>query len=445
MQSITNEQQKTAELLSSKIEDPIKRQKAYTDFVCALFFINFMLGQNFVVSTKRSLFKCKKLYLDFDIIDVYSNSHRLYILTTNSNSVEVPILHKTCNILPEFYVVMQLNTTTHEPEILGVIDPITLNVHKNNDFYYSYDVGELLGLDVLVEKLQQKLPPPHSIGSHLECIKLLDSYVKNKLTKEEEQHFISHIVSCESCKKKLVDTLNKEDSCVQPRTYNTNFTKKLFKEEENTGIKSALDEIYKEKIKFTGKDLLKHGAEFPAQLKKPLILIIAIFIILIVLITGIFGIMSPKKDSSKEVQGIAIEDIETEEYNNSPSNYDINLPPVRTNKVYTTVSKVSWEVSSNINKEEQKRFLQQTGKTIKLNLQNDLLLSNEAVVNSGVKFEIKFYRDGSLENIEVVKSSGSKAIDSIIQQSIKNTLYYIKPPKGAFVGNRNSLILNIEF
>ena len=127
------------------------------------------------------------------------------------------------------------------------------------------------------------------------------------------------------------------------------------------------------------------------------------------------------------------------------SDYEINIPKININKRYLTISKVSWEVSKNVNDEEQKKFLQQAGKSIRLNLQNDLLLSNNTTVNNKVKFDIRFYRDGSLESIEIAQSSGNSAVDRVIQQSLQNTLYYMRPPKGSFVGKKNGLTLVIDF
>ena len=91
------------------------------------------------------------------------------------------------------------------------------------------------------------------------------------------------------------------------------------------------------------------------------------------------------------------------------------------------------------------RFFLLVEESVRLNLQNDLLLSNTTTVNNKVKFDIRFYRDGSLENVELVQSSGNSALDKVIQQSLQNTLYYMRPPKGSFVGKKNSLTIVIDF
>ena len=131
--------------------------------------------------------------------------------------------------------------------------------------------------------------------------------------------------------------------------------------------------------------------------------------------------------------------------NEEENGYDFKIPTLVKNGKYITISKINWEVPTTITKDEQKNFLQQAGKSIKLNLQNDLLLSNEVEINSKIKFDLRFYRDGSIEEITVVESSNNKAVDEIIKHSLENTLQYMRPPKGSFVGKKNAITLVISF
>ena len=65
---------------------------------------------------------------------------------------------------------------------------------------------------------------------------------------------------------------------------------------------------------------------------------------------------------------------------------------------------------------------QQAGKSIRLNLQNDLILSGDLSIERRVKFDIKFLRDGTLDDVTVSESSGTNAVDEVVRQSIINTL-----------------------
>ena len=90
--------------------------------------------------------------------------------------------------------------------------------------------------------------------------------------------------------------------------------------------------------------------------------------------------------------------------------------------IIATINKVSWEVPENLaDKTNYKKFLQLVGKNIKLNLQNDLLLSNDTAKNSLIKVDIKFAHNGDIQSLKVAQSSGSTNIDEIIKKSVKET------------------------
>lgn len=454
--TITQEQNEKALRLSYGVKELGRKQKAYADFACAAYFADCMLDSGYIVNTKRSVFKYSKLYLDFEIVDVYCNSHKFYIISkTNYDFIKIPAKHVEYNILPEAYVVINFNTTNKNAEILGIIEPSDIETEKPDGQYYLFDVQKLKDINNLKDILSQKKSLERSFGSHLTCLKLLDKYVENELTKDEEKNVISHILTCESCKKRLFNLLQEKENQAPLINIPKDNEKNIAVDKSKSkiinpldDIKNTIDIIYQGKEDID-KEPFKINFELPTipfRLKKPLIVTGIVTFVFFLLIIGVFGMVSGKKASeNKGLTGIVLDEDEFQGSESSVSDYDVKIPPVRTNQGYVTVSKVSWEVSSAINKEEQKKFLQQAGKTIKLNLQNDLLLSNQAIVNSNVKFEIKFYRDGNVESIEAVKSTGSEGIDRLIKQSLENTLQYMRPPRGSFVGNKNSVILNIEF
>ena len=506
---ITQKQDEDAQSLCLKMQNSNKRTQAYINFMGAMFFADFMLNAGFIVNTKRSLFKSPKLYYDFNIVDVYCNYHRIYVLVTNgSNNVKVPILHVRYDILPEAYAVVDINLSDKHAKVLGMIEPDQLKNSPQQNGNYIFPVDKLKSKMVLIEKFQKYAEKQHSIGKHLDCIRLFDGYIENKLQEDDNKRLISHILTCETCKKRLLEMLETKYS-------EDSFEEKIYEEKynasvnlsDNEGQKNNNGEIYhsdektdfdpeKEKLKFEAlkflnekkpekkqntediflekikaetadnlnqlkgaidiiyegnegnslqKQYFKFKSEIPFKTKKLMILTASILLVLLVLIIGALNMSASKKSEEIEAPKPFTFEEGTETNSADSVNYEIKFPALRKNKGFASVSKVSWEVSSNVTKDSQKRFLQQTGKTIQLNLQNDLLLTRESIINSKVKYEIVFYKDGTVESIETLKSTGSDAIDEVIKQSIQNTMYYMRPPKGSFVGKKNSLILDIEF
>lgn len=133
------------------------------------------------------------------------------------------------------------------------------------------------------------------------------------------------------------------------------------------------------------------------------------------------------------------------EHKQTIDDFTINQP-VMPKAAYTpTISNVAWEAPENvIKKDSYTKFLQLTGKNIKLNLQNELLLVNDIPTNKSARIDIKVSPNGDIEGIKLVQSSGSNQIDGAIQRVISDTLKFIKPPKLGFGSKAVKLSLTIN-
>ena len=90
---------------------------------------------------------------------------------------------------------------------------------------------------------------------------------------------------------------------------------------------------------------------------------------------------------------------------------------------------VAWQVPTSISKDVVfNKYLQIAGKNIKLNLSSDLLETDDFAYNNKIKISMTVKNNMPVKNIKVVESSGSKNVDDIVLQSIKQTLKYINTP-----------------
>ena len=110
------------------------------------------------------------------------------------------------------------------------------------------------------------------------------------------------------------------------------------------------------------------------------------------------------------------------------------------------ISKLSWEVPENMaNNPKIKKYLQIAGRTLKLSLQNDLLVASELPFSNRVMVDLKIAPSGNLISTDFVISSGSKQIDNIVLQSVKDTLKYVRPPLGEIPAPNSNFTLIINF
>jgi len=114
--------------------------------------------------------------------------------------------------------------------------------------------------------------------------------------------------------------------------------------------------------------------------------------------------------------------------------------------VNASITKVAWEVPEDLAYNDSfRKYLQIAGKNLKLNLQNDLLLATEMAYSNKIIVDLKIAKDGSLQSENVIVSSGSKQIDKIVLQSVKETLKYLKMPSSELSSSSVSATLIINF
>lgn len=205
---VTDKQNSNALVLSSKLLEPRQRKRAYADFLGVMYAVDFLQNSGYRVNIQRSIFKSAKLYSDFEICDIYSNSHRLYVVTAyGTEIVKIPYMHKKYDILPEAYIVVELQIGMKEANVKGIIKPEDFeNAEINND-YFKFNTNELRNIEELYEIIKNYSGIKPSIGKHLECMDMFVPYTEDKLTDNEKKKFIEHILTCETCKKRLMDTL----------------------------------------------------------------------------------------------------------------------------------------------------------------------------------------------------------------------------------------------
>ncbi|MBR1753502.1 hypothetical protein IJ732_01580, partial [bacterium] len=102
-----------------------------------------------------------------------------------------------------------------------------------------------------------------------------------------------------------------------------------------------------------------------------------------------------------------------------------------TEPISAKVSNISWEVPESLAYNDVIReYLQIAGKNVKLNLQNELILTSEYSYSQKVVVDMLVTKSGDVSKLNVSTSSGSKAIDHIIVNTVRDTLKYLKMPAG---------------
>ena len=110
------------------------------------------------------------------------------------------------------------------------------------------------------------------------------------------------------------------------------------------------------------------------------------------------------------------------------------------------ISKLYWEVPKDLTYNENvTKYLQVVGKTSKLAIQSDLLNVTEMPYSSKMIVTVKLSRTGDVIDAIAAISSGSKQVDSIVLQSVKSAMKYVKAPTSEFTKESYDFSLIINF
>lgn len=549
---IDEDQGNYAKVLASQMSSTQVRKKGMVDLLGITSVINFFSSMKIKVNLDKSLHKTPLLLEEFQVKDIYYNNHRIDVITLfREKRIRVPKSHSDYEIMGSFYVVVQIGTKLKEAKILGYLKKDDILSSKSDARYFYPSENNLQPIEDLIKTIKAPTPGIMPKGKHLECVSLFLRFLDNELSSSHKKEMVRHILTCESCLKRLEDLIEFERVAKQTRkcpetmdkyyrkvsqapikTANKNYpnvvTKKslgsntedivinpikimpskssrksvvipperIIRErppertiEKTTQIvrkskvedviqkppaprseaarhvdkKSAIDYIFREEKKFEGNENTIFIKAPSFEKKKIIIMLSTIILAVALLLFGIVkkatGMASISDVSNEKVQSGHVNDnldfdqeygelaLQNLPKNNTYSSGGIDyqmLNTVNGEPIIASISKISWEVPENLaDKPSYKNFLQMVGKNIKLNLQNDLLLTNEVAKKNIIKVDIKFSSNGNVDSIKIKEGSGSSQIDNIIKKSVNETLSYMKPPSVGIIGKSSEVTLVI--
>lgn len=545
---------------ASFMSNPQQRKRSMIDMIGINCAINYLQSKKIKISTNSSIYKIPSIFEEFKISDIYCGNYRIDVITLyKEKSVKIPKVHLDYDILPNFYFIVQIGSKIKEAKMIGFINSKSVTSAPSDSKYIYPELDYLFGIEKFRNLTKYPFVSKAFLGKHSDCVGLFLKFIDNDLSNVYKSQFIRHLMNCESCRNRFIETMefegisknisqfpkiingydpdnyddnskennnknilndfveagyeepeetqlqkvetieeqNKNTSIIEEidnalqnnelfKDVTENNEENIIQEEEKEQTKASIEDISSTQAK-TVLDTIFQGAkkiDIPAinsiigSKHKYKIIASVVLVSLILIITII---------ASKNVEGI--ENIDTLERNpqelaefenNSNQNsfegmdddyYDdyaldrqddnhkarlipkqrsvdefaINQP-ISTKPVYTpTVNKVAWEVpQSLVKKPNYTKFLQLTGKNIKLNLQNDLLLVNDVPINKSATVVIKIASSGDVTGLYLTQTSGSRAIDSSIVKVIKDTLKYMKPPSHGIIARPVEASLTIE-
>ena len=191
-----------AKKIAALMSEPDIRKKGMLDMIGVQCAVKYLNSKKIMADTKRSIHKIPQLYEEFNIVDIYYGNYRIDVITLyNEKEIKIPKLHSEYDILPNFYLIIQLGAKIQDAKITGFIKAQdVLNCICDSKYYYP-PLNMVFNTNEFIAQTRQQIPSRAPIGMHTECMGLFLKFVDKDLSTAYKKQFIQHVLNCDSCRR----------------------------------------------------------------------------------------------------------------------------------------------------------------------------------------------------------------------------------------------------
>ncbi len=197
-----------AKLVACKIDDTELRKRTYALNIAANAAARYLNENNVIADTKQSLYKVPSFARNIELADIYVNGVRYDVrVTFDGKSFCIPKIQEKYDAVPAAYIVVQLENSLKEVEILGFIPSEKLTDNKANAEYYCYSTDILLPIEEFGNFAQNQSVKIHPFSSldHDKIKEMCTGFIDDEITETEKIYFIKHVIACPVCRETFCD------------------------------------------------------------------------------------------------------------------------------------------------------------------------------------------------------------------------------------------------
>ena len=217
---INDEQAHNAKLLASSLSDAQKRKRGMLDMLGISCAINYLHAKKFRIDTKKSVYKIPLLFEEFKITDIYYGNYRIDVITLyKEKTVKIPKIHVDMEILPHFYFIVQIGSKIKEAKMVGFIEPKNLRSCSHDSKYYYPTLDMIFDINKFQTLTKHSIASKTLLGKHVDCLGLFLKFIDNDLSSVYKRQLIQHLMNCDSCRARFIDTMEFEKLANNIRFY----------------------------------------------------------------------------------------------------------------------------------------------------------------------------------------------------------------------------------
>ncbi len=190
-----------AKIYASLIKDEFQRKRAYASLVALYAFLNLIERTPFNIQKAMTLFRNPLLNEKFELSDIYVNNWHLDVrIVVGGNAFLVPKSHLDNGLLPDFYIVVRVDKTLENAELIGIADT---TVMKSEPFDYHYNTvsfSNLISYDDFLLKIQRDKKVKFEEEDHEFFRKSYLSITDGSADKDTINRVLKHVFECNECR-----------------------------------------------------------------------------------------------------------------------------------------------------------------------------------------------------------------------------------------------------
>ena len=190
-----------AKIYASLLSDEFQRKRAYASILALYAFLNVLEKTPYEIQKAMTLFRNPVLNEQYEISDLYVNGWHLDVrVVTGGDAVLVPKIHFDADIVPDFYVVIKVDSELKTAELIGFADKSNLQKEPFDYHYSAIAFSSLISYDEFLEKVKNKKTLNLRAEDH-ELFK--ESYLglmDNEIDTPTKNRILKHLFECDECR-----------------------------------------------------------------------------------------------------------------------------------------------------------------------------------------------------------------------------------------------------
>lgn len=209
-----------AKIYASLLSNEFQRKRSYASLVALYSLIDVLEQSPYPIQKSMTLYKNPQLNEEYEISDLYINGWHVDIrVVTGGDAVLLPKIHFDSDIVPDYYIVVKLDSSLKNAEILGAVDTSNLEKEPFDDNYFCVPFSAFIDYNTFLSKLVIEKHVSFDEEDHELFRNSYLALLDNNLDLKTKNKVLKHLFECSLCRTEFCCFTGFEMVCCHSSTY----------------------------------------------------------------------------------------------------------------------------------------------------------------------------------------------------------------------------------